>query len=71
MGEEGEFEERIRLLKERTTPDGRVNPVGKENVLEIRFSDFLVSSDGQWLVIGGYRDGSCALFHGFGRACDN
>ncbi len=62
--------EKIRLLKDRTIPGGRVNPAGKENVIRIRFSDFMVNSEGTWLLLGGYKDGNCALFRGFGRTCE-
>ena len=60
-------DEKIKTLKERITADGRKIPVGNEKVIPIRFSDFLVLEDGRWLYIGGYRDGSCSLFQGFGK----
>jgi len=61
--------ETVRRLRERTAPDGRVIPVGNETLISIRISDFMVRDGGEWLFIGGYRDGSCSLFKGFGRVC--
>lgn len=64
-------QERVRRLRERTAPDGRVIPVGNETVIPIRFSDFLVKEGDRWLWVGGYRDGACSLFKGFGTICTN
>lgn len=61
--------ETVRRLRQRTAPDGRVIPVGNETLISIRFSDFMVRGGDDWLYVGGYRDGSCALFKGFGRVC--
>lgn len=63
--------ETVRRLRERTAPDGRIIPVGNETEIPIRFSDLKVREGDTWYYIGGYRDGSCALFKGFGRLCDN
>lgn len=63
--------ETVRRLRERTAPDGRIIPVGNETEISIRFSDFMIREGDTWYYIGGYRDGSCALFKGFGRLCDN
>ncbi len=62
-------DETVRLLRERVTRDGRTLPVGHETHIPIRFSDFLVWEDGAWRTVGGYRDGSCALFRAFGTLC--
>ncbi len=62
-------DETIRLLQKRTTRDGRSLPIGHESHIRIRFSDFLVLEDEKWNLIGGYRDGNCALFRGFGTLC--
>ena len=63
--------ETVRRLQERTAPDGRVIPVGNETEIPIRFSDFMVREGDAWFYVGGYRDGSCALFKGFSRLCNN
>jgi hypothetical protein len=63
-------EEDVRLLEARITREGRVIPAGTETKMSIRFSDYLVLEGDDWQVIGGYRDGSCALFKGFGRLCE-
>ena len=62
-------DETVRLRKERVNREGRTLPVGHEARIPIRFSDFYVRENGKWLFIGGYRDGSCALFRGFGTLC--
>lgn len=62
-------DETVRLRKARQTRDGRVIPVGQETHIPIRFSDFYVREGGEWRFIGGYRDGNCSLFRGFGVLC--
>ena len=59
-------DETVRLLRERVNRDGRTLPVGHETHIPIRFSEFYVWEDGDWRFVGGYRDGSCALFRGLG-----
>ena len=62
-------DETVRLRKERVNREGLKLPLGHETHIPIRFSDFYVHEQGTWLFIGGYRDGNCALFRGFGTLC--
>jgi hypothetical protein len=61
--------ETVRLRKERKTRDGRIVPAGHETHFPIRFSDFYVRESGEWRFTGGYREGNCSLFLGFGVLC--
>ena len=61
-------DETVRLLRERVNREGRTIPAGDETHILIRFSDFYVLEGEDWLFVGGYRDGNCALFRGFGKA---
>ncbi len=62
-------DETVRLRRARVNRQGRTLAVGHETHIPIRFSDFYVLDNGTWLFVGGYRDGGCALFRGFGTLC--
>jgi len=63
--------ESVEFIKDRPTRTGENVPKDTKADLKLRFSDFLVKENGKWLVVGAYRDGSCAISSEFGRECTN
>lgn len=61
--------ESVEFIKDRPTRSGEKVLKGTRSDLKLRFSDFLVLDKGHWLLVGSYRDGSCAISPEFGREC--
>ncbi|RED92993.1 hypothetical protein [Marinoscillum furvescens] len=52
-----------------TASTGAIVKKGDQTTIRTRWSDFLVREQGRWLYVGGYRDGNCAIWPGYGKPC--
>lgn len=65
-------EARVRWIgKAFTASTGQEVKPGDETTIHTRWSDFLVKEGVRWLYVGGYRDGNCAIWRGYGKPCED